>query len=595
MWITLYALYIVFILISTAAFYAEETVETRAHATGTYEYNLYFPRDGVIGHYTVTRTFGGEQPGKIHVIFYADTDNLYVETTNIQKLSIDCRSIAKEKTQQILGLDYSTNQNYYKTYFIEEVPEFVVTVNADNEIGLTFEDVPYPSLVKLNENIILEEGNNYTYENGDIKNVVAPEGLSVVKIYFAENSDKVTLARFQTDKKDFHHIKNSQILFDATLSEGEIETYLWDMGDGNFSEGPNPIHSYSEDNDYVVILVVRDTDGKIARTSEVIHVFDVDGDNLPDTWETFFFGDTQTESRTGDYDRDGLRNSDEYRFNTNPTNKDSDLDGFTDKEEIDADTDPNDRLDKPTTKEEDDSLFGMGKIGGIDLFILILIIIIIIIIIIVLAFSRRKGGAEREELVEEQVVEEVEEEEEVEEAEEAEEEEESYTCPECNAIIFEDQPTCSECGATLEWEDEEEEAEEEKEEEKEKEIEEEEEFECPDCGASLSAGETVCPQCGAEFEEEEEKEEESGEEKSEVDLEAELEKELATEEPEVEAPKKLEPVEVEPKIEEPKEKEPVEKEEEEEEEEEEEFECPTCGTTVSEEDTVCPTCGEEFE
>ena len=104
---------------------------------------------------------------------------------------------------------------------------------------------------------------------------------------------------------------------------------------------------------------------------------------------------------------------------------------------------------------------------------------------------------------------------------EEEEEGEAYECPECNATIYEDQDTCANCGAPLEWEEggeEYEEVEDETTSEYQDELgatpgvpsigdesayeEEGDEdlFECPTCGASVAEDDIVCPSCGEEFE-----------------------------------------------------------------------------------------------
>ena len=491
------------------AFYAENTINTRA--SGVYEYNIVFDGDGIKGkHYTVIRTTSS-MPGNIYVKYDADRHELYVETTNIQKLEIDCRSIAEEKTKEILGKNYNENKNYYKTYFVEEVQIFYVTVIADHDILLTFEDVPYPSMVKVN-NIELKEDEDYIYDDGDIKNAKAEEGESEVEIHFGSTSSAVS-ANFVTDKKGFHHLVNTNIEFDPSSSSGNILDYIWDFGDGNYETEMDPVHSYREEGNYDVILVVRDGNGDIDRVIKTIYINDTDSDGLPDGWEIDYFGNIDRYNDKDDPDKDKLDNEDEYRYNTDPTRSDTDNDGWSDFDEINAGTDPNDRSDKPKEEEEDDGMFGLGKVGDIDVFLILLLFIIIIIIVIAAGSVKRKTRALEEE--------ELEEEEEEEEEEIEEEEEEAYECPECGAVIHEDQPECDECGATLEWEEEEEEeleepggdleAEEMEEEEiaaVEEGIEEEageageeaEEFECPTCGGVVTEDDEICPTCGEEFE-----------------------------------------------------------------------------------------------
>ncbi len=521
-WISLYVLYLVFIILSVTAFYAEHTIKTRA--SGTYEYSLKFTQDGLQDHYKVTRTIGGSEIGRIFVTFDADQHKLDVKTKNIRQLTIDCRSIAEEKTEEILWVDYEENTNYYKTYFTEYGKEFTVNVDVDHDIDLTLEDIPYPQKVTLDGDILIEGAfGDYYYENGMIKNVQVPEGKSEVKIYFEGRGELLT-AHFTTNNEFFYHAPNTNIEFDASASIGNIVDYIWDFGDGSFVQGMNSWYSYSEEGDYEVILLVRDGNGLIQRCSNVLRIYDMDEDSLPDDWEKHYFGDLMSQKRNDDYDGDGLNNWKEYEYNTDPKNKDTDNDGFTDKEEVDAGTDPLDPSDKPEKKTGDgDGLLGMGKIGGLDVFIMIILIIIIIIMVFIAGiFMGRKGMVEEEE----EEIEEKAEEEEI-------EEEEAFSCPECGASVSEDQQECGECGAILEWEVEEEPGEiptpiprETKEEpvtdqpalgiQKVPVVEPEipkdmisdadiaadiiEEFECPTCGATVDEEDTVCPTCGEEFE-----------------------------------------------------------------------------------------------
>jgi hypothetical protein len=501
---------VVFILISITAFNAEQSINSRA--TGKFNYNISINKDDFkVEHYTIKRVDTSE-PGRIVCTYDADTHTFEATTYNIKELKIDCRSIAAEKTPQILNLDYSQNKNAYKKYFIDHIKDFTVTANTDHDLILTFEDVPYPSSVSIDGKEQVE-GTDYFYTNGDVTGGVAPaDKESTVVIKFGITSSPVT-AKFVTNKQDNHHLMNVNVEFDGTSSEGNVLDYLWDYGDGNYDSGDIVTHKYGVEGYYDVVLVVRDGNGEIDRTVQTITVFDVDGDDLPDEWESEYGVDDPNL----DFDGDGLLNIDEYEQDTDPTDRDSDNDGATDKEEIDKNTDPNDPTSTPkvTTGGDDDDgddgdgLFGLGKVAGIDTFILLLLIIIIIIILLAASMTKKKAKAiEEEELAEE-------EEEVVEEEVTEEMDEEGYECPECGSPISEDLPECDECGATLEWEDEDELEEEIEEEEpiptkrsskkssakeEDEEEEEDEEFECPTCGASVGEDDSVCPTCGEEFE-----------------------------------------------------------------------------------------------
>ena len=508
LWVTLYALYIVFILISATAFYAEQAINTRQ--TGTYEYHLRFDDDGQQDHYIVTRT-DADSPGMISVKYIADSHTLDVKTTNIRRLTIDCRSIAEEKTEEILNKRYEDNLNLYKSFFVDKDKEFTVNVNADHEIEITFKDIPYPSSV-IENNRELNEGVDYTYSNGEITTDVSID-QSQVKIYFQETADTLQ-PHFKTNNPDFYHAMNTNIEFDASGSTGNIIDYIWDFSDGSFGSNEEIMHRYSAEGDYDVTLVVRNGNGEIKRVTNTVHVHDTDNDNLPDDWEKDYLGGISF-GRNDDNDKDGLMNWEEYDYSTNPREKDSDGDGYSDKVEIDKKTDPNSRLSKPKEEEEQDNgMLGLGRVAGIDLAMILILIIIIIIIIVIAGVLR--GKKEKEEEVIDEEVGEVGEIEQVQVTEEI-EEEEVYDCPECGAPITEDQLECEECGATLEWDEEEveddeyaddtDEAYEEEQYDEEYADEEEatttepdDEFECPTCGASVGEDDTVCPTCGEEFE-----------------------------------------------------------------------------------------------
>jgi DNA-directed RNA polymerase subunit RPC12/RpoP len=446
------------------------------------------------------------------VKYIADSHTLEVETYNIQQLSIDCRSIAEEKTDDILNKKYEDNLNLYKSYFEDMGKEFTVNVKADHEIDITFKDIPYPSSVIV-DNDEYNEGVDYTYSDGSIETMV-PEDQSEVKIYFQENADTLT-PNFITNNPDFYHAPNTNIEFDATVSTGNIIDYIWDFSDGSFGTDAEILHRFGADGDYDVTLVVRDGNGRIKRVTNTIYVHDIDNDNLPDDWEEDYLNGLSA-GRNDDNDNDELKNWEEYDYSTNPKEKDSDGDGFNDKVEIDKKTDPNNRASKPKDeKEEDNGMLGLGRVAGIDLAML-LILIIVIIIVIVIAGALRGKKEQEEELIEEDEGEM----EQVQVAEEFEEEAEVYDCPECGAPITEDQLECDECGATLEWDEEEmeDEVEDESEEEYDDEYDDEieyadeeedeaaisaaanDEYECPTCGASVGDDDVVCPTCGEEFE-----------------------------------------------------------------------------------------------
>lgn len=75
---------------------------------------------------------------------------------------------------------------------------------------------------------------------------------------------------------------------------------------------------------------------QIVDTSTTV---DTDTDLLSDNWEIIYFG-TLTRNGTGDFDLDGLTDSQEYTLGTNPSSVDSDGDGVPDAEEVTTGTSP---------------------------------------------------------------------------------------------------------------------------------------------------------------------------------------------------------------------------------------------------------------
>ncbi len=65
---------------------------------------------------------------------------------------------------------------------------------------------------------------------------------------------------------------NEVVAFDATSShdpDGEINSYLWDFGDGTQATAATVNHAYADDGIYIVILTVTDDDGSTAWITSV--------------------------------------------------------------------------------------------------------------------------------------------------------------------------------------------------------------------------------------------------------------------------------------------------------------------------------------
>ena len=78
---------------------------------------------------------------------------------------------------------------------------------------------------------------------------------------------------------------------------------------------------------------------------------DADGDGMPDDWEIQHGLDPNNPDDANiDSDNDGLTNKEEYTYRTNPNKTDTDDDSYSDKKEIDKDTDPLDPNSRPKSK-----------------------------------------------------------------------------------------------------------------------------------------------------------------------------------------------------------------------------------------------------
>ncbi|OLT24192.1 hypothetical protein BJF82_13400 [Kytococcus sp. CUA-901] len=95
--------------------------------------------------------------------------------------------------------------------------------------------------------------------------------------------------------------------FDAsgsTDSDGEIESYEWDFGDGDTAEGVDPEHTYAEDGTYEVTLTVTDDEGATGTaTQDVTVVFENESPMAEFTVESTSL--TASFDATGSSDPDG--------------------------------------------------------------------------------------------------------------------------------------------------------------------------------------------------------------------------------------------------------------------------------------------------
>jgi hypothetical protein len=346
---------------------------------------------------------------------------------NIKTLEIDVKSmfedeakkVFKKNPTEILGMDLE--------YWLEAgdgifTIEFDIDTSTPME-ELTFTEFPEPTSALVNNQEWWKTELNYSIDGKEIKITNIPTGQTTVILDFnIPNQIPLPLFEMTPDKKAG---VLEEVAFDGTNSydpDGEITTWIWDFGDGSKDSGETVKYQYLEPGKYTVRLTVRDDSEPYAEawveknlTVEYGAADDFDKDGLRDYWEWENFNNFD-QGLEDDYDNDGYDNGLEFQANTDPKdetdfnedsdgdklrdtwewkyfkdiigtgpNDDPDEDEATNIEEFKKNTDPTDRNSKPkkaASKEEGDNNF---------MIIMIIIIIIIIVVIGVVASQRKKG------------------------------------------------------------------------------------------------------------------------------------------------------------------------------------------------------------
>lgn len=112
-----------------------------------------------------------------------------------------------------------------------------------------------------------------------------------------------------------------------------------------------------------ITLEGEDADGLRGESSVNLQALsDTDGDGMPDSWEGQYAGlDPAVDDGAIDVDRDSLTNRDEYRTGTDPTDPDTDDDGFYDGIEVAHFSNPLSRTDIPVSVD----LYGLPRVLAI--------------------------------------------------------------------------------------------------------------------------------------------------------------------------------------------------------------------------------------
>jgi len=77
--------------------------------------------------------------------------------------------------------------------------------------------------------------------------------------------DQICNASFNYEQQS----RNNLIFEFTNISDGNIESYFWNFGDGNSSTEQNPVHEYSQQNDYIVSLTINGQNCTDAEAREV--------------------------------------------------------------------------------------------------------------------------------------------------------------------------------------------------------------------------------------------------------------------------------------------------------------------------------------
>jgi uncharacterized repeat protein (TIGR01451 family) len=269
----MFALYVVFILVSQIPLIAEQFINTD-DMVDRYECVLTFPKDGKQGHYYVER-YDTSKIGRIDLEYITKTNSLDVDCRNIKVLRIFCREMYDDKSEDVFYRDPELDSNYYKTYFITR-DYFHVSVYTHDEITeLSFIDTPIPYNVTVNNHEWWLSKINYTYYRDGIVLSKVPAGQNYVDIYFQSNDINSPVAKFSSIKTVIG--TNEEIELNASSSydpDGRIISYVWDMGDGTYKGDEVIKYSFNQEGSYKVILTVTDDDYLIDRAYEEIIVVD---------------------------------------------------------------------------------------------------------------------------------------------------------------------------------------------------------------------------------------------------------------------------------------------------------------------------------
>ena len=220
---------------------------------------------------------------------------------------IECVYDGAEKSKEIF-ITYVTEK--YRFKISDDIPETVTLILATdprsipNDVFTYTEPVSIQAILDGRIHLVYTIGTEVTISVEESVEDYIFEKFSVdvsskeTEVTIIMDSDKIVIAHYKLDGPDpeppiacFNYeperpIVGQEISFDSSCSSiaETIIAYKWDFGDGITSEEKNPTHIYETSGEYLVTLVVSDSNGLSGSRSESIFVKE---NELSDTGRIF--------------------------------------------------------------------------------------------------------------------------------------------------------------------------------------------------------------------------------------------------------------------------------------------------------------------
>ncbi|MCD6383490.1 MAG: VCBS repeat-containing protein [Thermoplasmata archaeon] len=297
-----------------------------------------------------------------------------------------------KQSQVLISSDLSFYESYQLTYDPETDPYTAkLSLKIENVYGIQCTYLPkYPPLT-ANLTVMDEDANSlrfYVTLRITVINVNDPPGQ--VKIVEPEAGESYDIL--------FHHYFSASAVGDPDIPYNDSIRYVWDFdaSDG-FQEnavGQSVYWDFPHAGNFTVTVRVYDSNG--LYTEDSIYVIangiynesDYDNDGLPNSWEEKYGLDIYDPTDANvDTDGDGLTNLQEYLNGTDPTDRDTDRDGYPDGEDLY----PTDGSRWKAEKKEKKSPIS-GLVMGI---IVILVVVVLLGLFIHVSLKKKREAEER--------------------------------------------------------------------------------------------------------------------------------------------------------------------------------------------------------